>query len=261
MLFTQLVLRRRVVLALGAFWLAIALCLVLGAGGGQSSGEALPTPTTTVVPSTTVMSGTGYSGHPVGVPSGEVPSVADCPQDPTWSTSLPQGVTVSPPFLGSSSSGSVTITIGDSSITVSNAGQCGYTLTVPGTPDPYVSYFGGSDYYAPINSQFGWDASNSNSQQCDTNAELGNFGIAYAKQEPRSTNCNTDSSGVWGYAQITNGSYQSGSSKNEEPSINQWYQSTISGYALYATFQICLQNPVSQQVYYDCTYDFFSPYY
>lgn len=262
MLFRHLHRRRPAVVSLGALAIVTALWLALATGVGQSSGAPLSTTTTTTVPSpTTVISGTGYTGHPVNVPSGAVTSVADCPTDPSWSLPLPQGVTVSPPFLGSADSGSVTVTSGGGSVTISNAGQCGYTLSVPGSPDPFVSYFGGSAIYEAINSQFSFDATNTNSQQCNTYAELGNFGTAYAKQEPLSTNCNTDKSGIWGYAQVTNGSYQNGTAANEEPNINQWYQSTVSGSAFYATFEICLQNPVGQGTYYDCTYDYFGPYY
>jgi hypothetical protein len=262
MRFTHVILRRPALLPVGILSVAVTLCVALALGVGQSSGQTLPTTTTTSTPSpTTVMSGTGYPGHPVGVPIGAVSAVSDCPTSPAWSAPLPQGVTVSPPFLGTSSSGSVTVTSDGNTVTTSNAGQCGYTLNVPGTPDPNVTYFGGSAYYAAVNSEFGFDADNGNSQECSTNAELGNFGSAFAKQELLSSNCNTDSTGIWGYAQITNGSYQSGSIVSEEPSLNQWYQSTVSGSAFYATFQICLQNPVGQQVNYDCIYDYFGPYY
>jgi hypothetical protein len=262
MVFRHWTLRPHRALPLGVLCFAIALCVsVIVVGVGRSGASTRTTTTTTSPSSTTVMSGTGYVGHPVGVPSGAVATVADCPADPSWSAPLPSGVTVSPPFLGTSNSGSVTITTGGHSTTVSNAGQCGYTLTVPGSPDPYVSYFGGLSYYAPINSEFGLSEANTSQQVCNTNAELGNFGSAYAKQELLSTYCNVDSSGIWGYAQITNGSYQSGSSAKEEPNLNQFYQSSVSGSALYATFQVCLQNPVGQQVYYDCTYNYFGPYF
>jgi hypothetical protein len=155
----------------------------------------------------------------------------------------------------------VTLTSAGNSETISDGGQCGYTLSVAGTPDPDVTYYGGSDIYAGINSEFGMNAQNGSLQVCDTDAELGNFGSAYAKQELVSGYCNTDSSGIWGYAQITNGSSQSGAAVNEEPNFSHWYQSTVSGSALYATFQICLENPSGQTVDYDCTYDYFSPYY
>jgi hypothetical protein len=246
----------------GAVFVALCLLLLgLTVVVGQSSGEAAPTTTTTPVSSsTTVLSGTGYFGHPIGVPAGPVSTVADCPLDPTWSTPLPAGVTASPPSLGTEDSGSVTITSSYTSQTESSEGECQYTLSVPGTPDPDVTYSGGSSYNEPIDTEFGFDATNSHGQECTTNAALGNFGVAFAEQELTSSSCNTDSSGVWGYAQITNGSYQNGSAVNEEPNLNQWYQSTVAGSAFYATFQICIQNPLNQHSDYECFYDYFGPF-
>jgi hypothetical protein len=54
---------------------------------------------------------------------------------------------------------------------------------------------------------------------------------------------------------------QSGGAAYDEPNFDQWYQSTVSGSAFYATFQICLQNPAGQNVYYDCTYNYYGPYF
>ncbi len=153
------------------------------------------------------------------------------------------------------------MTSGGNSVTYSDAGLCEYTLTVPGTPDPTVTYSGGQAYYEAVNTQFSLGAVNGSGQRCSTNAELGNFGVAYAKQELVSGYCNTDSSGIWGYARITNGSSQSGSPAYTEPNFDDWYQSTVSGSAFYATFQICLQNPAGQQNDYSCTYDYYGPYY
>jgi hypothetical protein len=246
----------------GAVLIALtSVLLALTVGVGQSSGDAAPTTTTTSTPSsTTVLSGTGYSGHPVGVPAGPVPTVADCPSDPTWSTPLPSGVTASPPSLGTANSGSVTVTTAGTSQSESSESRCEYTLSVPGTPDPNVTYTGGSSYYEAIDTEFAFNAVNAYGQECTTNAELGNFGVAFGKQELTSSSCNTDSSGIWGYAQITNGSYQNGTAVNEEPNLNQWYQSTIAGSAFYATFQICMQDPLNQHANYQCFYDYFGPF-
>jgi hypothetical protein len=164
----------------------------------------------------------------------------------------------------------VTISEGQST-TTTTAGECIYTLTIPGTADPVITWTGGSSDYEPIDTQFTIGLENSYSQWCWTYDELGNYaGWAFAKIEYTtnlgSSYCNTDSTDLWSFAQATNGSYQNGniapSTSGGTPSFNTWYQSSLSGSIYYGTFWLCMENPANgQETYYDCWYGYEGPFF
>lgn len=231
--------------------------LTFSPSGAKPASGATSTTTTTIPVSSTPPS---YEGYPVGLPSGPVSSASDCPSNPSWSEPLPDGATVSAPFLATSAGHNGDTTLSDSSTTttISVAGRCEYTLSLPaGDPTNYV-------YYGTINEAIDevyytstWDSSGDG---CYSEQEIGNFDVAFAKQAINSGTCNTDSSGIWSSGQVTNGTYQNGN-VFFNGTFNQWGQSTVLGYVFYGTFMRCLQDPTGQHVYYFCGYGQYGPYF
>jgi hypothetical protein len=174
---------------------------------------------------------------------------------------LPSGASISAPSLTPPGAGSLTV----AGTTYDATGSCEYTIEVPSNPSQAsadsitVTYVGsGHDYYFPTGTASAITFTTGR-QSCVTTAEIVTaYGLAVAEQELDSGGCNTDSSGVWGYADAINTALQTATPVSET-TFHSYYQSYESGTIFYGQFQECMQNPAGQHSTYVCTWNNFGP--
>ena len=220
-----------------------------GGGGAGATDLAVPT------------AGPGLLPYPIDIPVGPQASAADCPNPPQLSSPLPSGASISAPSLAPAGSGSLTV----AGTTYNAAGTCEYTIEYPSAANQAsadtisVTYAqSGSNYYFPTGTAggitFTWG-----SQSCVTTAEIVTaYGLAVAEQELDSGGCNTDSSGVWGYADAIDTALQT-ATPARETTFHSYYQSYESGTIFYGQFQECLESPAGQHSTYVCSWNNFGP--
>jgi hypothetical protein len=218
-------------------------------GGAGATQLAVPT------------AGPGLLPYPIDIPVGPQASAADCPNPPALSAPLPSGASISAPQLTPAGSGSVTA----DGTTYDATGTCEYTIEYPSSANHAsgdsisVTYAqSGSDYYFPTGTAggitFTWGG-----QSCVTTAEIVTaYGLAIAEQELDSGGCNTDSSGVWGYADAIDTAEQT-AAPTSETTFHSYYQSHESGTIFYGQFQECLESPAGQHSTYVCSWNNFGP--
>jgi len=104
-----------------------------------------------------------------------------------------------------------------------------------------------------VGTVYTFDASNEYGHECYTYTLLGNSGYASPQQILNSGYCNTDTTGIWGFTQVTNTAGAIGP-QEKEGAFHQWYQSEEGGSVSWGGFEDCLQNPVGQHSTYICPY-------
>ncbi len=192
-------------------------------------------------------------GVPLGVPATPVASVTDCPVNPEWSQPLPQGATISDPFLGPS--GAVSLSSGDTAISYDTAGYCEYTVTVPGDPVTYVHV---QDTNAPFATVINGSLTNSYGQTCSFKQQAGLYYVAFSSIQNVTGYCNTDSSGYWSSTTIANTAFAQGAIATTNQ-FGVWAQSSIAGSPFFWSWEVCMQNPIGQHVNYLCAYGNMGP--
>lgn len=235
----------------GCFGLIAFAGVVIGPVGaaGDSTGLAGP------------IAGPGVVPSPVDIPVGPQASAASCPNPPHLSSPLPSGASISAPSLTPPGTASLTV----AGRTYDATGSCEYTIEFPSTPNQAsanfitVTYVGsGNDYYFPTGVASGITFSYG-AQSCVTTAEIVTaFGLAVAEQELDSGGCNTDSSGIWGYAEAINTALQT-AGQATETSFHSYSQSFESGTIFYGQFQECMQSPSGQHSTYVCSRNNYGP--
>jgi hypothetical protein len=231
-----------------------ALIAVIGIASGPSVAGAAPT---LAAPAT----GPGVAPYPVNLPVGPQADASSCPNPPQLSAPLPSGASISAPTLTPPGLGSLTV----AGETYDATGTCEYTINLPSSTNTAssdsisITYVeSDSDFYFPTGQAgavtFTWSG-----QSCNTTAEIVTaYGLAVAEQELNSGGCNTDSSGVYGYAEAINTALQT-ASLTTEPAFHRYYQSYESGTIFYGQFQECMENPAGQHSSYVCAWNNFGP--
>jgi len=236
---------------LGLVALIALIGVAIGPAGAGGGAPGLATPT----------AGPGLLPYPIDLPVGPQASAASCPNPPQLSSPLPSGASISAPSLTPPGAGSLTV----AGTTYDATGSCEYTIEVPSNPSQAsadsitVTYVGsGHDYYFPTGTASAITFTTGR-QSCVTTAEIVTaYGLAVAEQELDSGGCNTDSSGVWGYADAINTALQTATPVSET-TFHSYYQSYESGTIFYGQFQECMQNPAGQHSTYVCTWNNFGP--
>lgn len=250
--------------------------LLVGAFAVDSALAANPSPTTVPIGSGPPPIGPGPSApvipHPIGVPTGPVSSLADCPSAPAMSSPLPAGASLSKPFLAPA--GLHTTANGKST---DYAGSCVYTVKIPSsdlpasadaspaTPSPaYVSvtWISGGTRYAPVNAVSGpYGFFNLEYNICYINVGLLNWGgYGYAGMELVRGYCNTDSSGIWSNVMPWSSPYVHGGwhSVNTFGTV-EWQG--LPGSIFSAEEDVCLQDPLGQHNTYTCWDTYYGPFF
>jgi len=245
-----------------ARWVGVAgaacfgLIALIGVAIGPASGGAGATDL--AVPT----AGPGLLPYPIDIPVGPQASAADCPNPPQLSAPLPSGASISAPRLTPPGSGSVTA----DGTTYDATGACEYTIEYPSASSNQASGDSISVTYAQSGSNYDFPTGvagsitfNWGTQSCVTTAEIVTaYGLAVAEQELDSGGCNTDSSGVWGYADAINTAEQT-ATPTSETTFHSYYQSYESGTIFYGQFQECLESPAGQHSTYVCSWNNFGP--
>ena len=243
---------RLIGLPLAAGFACLVLLPILVAGGtASSSPPSTSTSTTTTISSastsTTTQSLLADIGVPLGIPSTPVQNITDCPANPTFTSPLPQGATISVSLGTATDTASATF----NGVTQGVAGRCVYTVSLPNS-DPVTLVFQGNIYMAE-DTVYSGGFDNQYNQLCQFSYEGGNFYVAVASIKNDTGYCNTDHVGPWTNVIVVNTAEASGPGVSTT-SFGSWAESSLAGTFFFGVYEVCQENPGGQTNNYYCQY-------